>query len=803
MKKLFTYVIFLCGALSVAHAEVVYEAALNTETEFGQWLVVDANKDATTWGFDSYTQAAKYGYNMQQAANDWLISPAIELEAGSYMVSFEYQGSTYGEKMDVFFGTSRDAASMTQPVIDLGDIYIDGSFAPASGLINVTASGNIYLGFHAKSDANKYKLYVRNVKLETAQGYDICVDSVRTTASGENLGQEPVKLYLRNTGFHPVSNLQVSYQIDQQPAVTETIAETIGAGESYTYTFEAKADLSESGSYTIKAWSNLENDDIANNDTSTVSVRHFGPAKVPYFNGFEDEYSREAIKYFDLNFDEADEGNGCWAIEANSWFSSFSRTGDYAMIYWYSSNNVGDDWFILEPIQLKAGYYSLKFWYSSFSYDEKFAVYYGTEATPEAMTTKVVEYAPFNSDEYMESANVIHIESDGVYYFGFHAFSDANKNVICIDDISLEEIDVLDNDLAVTNLTSPVNEYVSPQQSQDITFSVVNNSVNTITNASVEVAVDGTVVETFDIESIEPQETKNYVCEQALASLSSGGHKLTITLENEGDENLENNTIEAEFTVVKNPVMYYDFETGTVPEELTLRAEDGATVNSSLNDIFPNNEPWNVIEINEHATFGSWMLTAASWFSTVVPADRWCIFPQIGVTSDNADMVWSAMSGDAGEEYAEDYEIMVSTTDAEPESFTSILTVTDENFATNPSTRGVDLGAYKGQNIYVAIRLTTTDGYMLSIDNIGFYGDVVKGGSGIESVAADGRLWVSAGQVVCSAEQVDRIVVFDASGRQVAGCENQSTLDVDHLSSGIYLVRAMADGQVLQTKFIK
>ena len=45
MKKLFTYVIFLCGAFSAAHAEVVYEAALNTETEFGQWMVVDANED--------------------------------------------------------------------------------------------------------------------------------------------------------------------------------------------------------------------------------------------------------------------------------------------------------------------------------------------------------------------------------------------------------------------------------------------------------------------------------------------------------------------------------------------------------------------------------------------------------------------------------------------------------------------------------------------------------------------------------------------------------------------------------------
>ena len=49
---------FLCGALSAAHAEVVYEAALNTEAEFDQWMAVDTIEDATTWGFDSYTQAA-------------------------------------------------------------------------------------------------------------------------------------------------------------------------------------------------------------------------------------------------------------------------------------------------------------------------------------------------------------------------------------------------------------------------------------------------------------------------------------------------------------------------------------------------------------------------------------------------------------------------------------------------------------------------------------------------------------------------------------------------------------------------
>lgn len=60
------------------------------------------------------------------------------------------------------------------------------------------------------------------------------------------------------------------------------------------------------------------------------------------------------------------------------------------MIYWYSKNHPGDDWFILEPIRLKAGYYSLKFWYASMGdHNERFAVYYGTESTPEGMKTRL------------------------------------------------------------------------------------------------------------------------------------------------------------------------------------------------------------------------------------------------------------------------------------------------------------------------------------------------------------------------------------------------------------------------------
>ena len=106
----------------------MYESTLDTQEAFDQWLVVDVNTDSKTWGFDSSNSAAKYGYNTQLAADDWLISPAINVSAGCYILSFEYQGSNYGEKMDVFYGTSRDVASMTEPIIDLGEIYVNGYF---------------------------------------------------------------------------------------------------------------------------------------------------------------------------------------------------------------------------------------------------------------------------------------------------------------------------------------------------------------------------------------------------------------------------------------------------------------------------------------------------------------------------------------------------------------------------------------------------------------------------------------------------------------------------------------------------
>ena len=133
-----------------------------------------------------------------------------------------------------------------------------------------------------------------------------------------------------------------------------------------------------------------------------------------------------------------------------------ARSGVGFLGYNYDKNNNADDWMIMEPIKVEPGYYALKFWYSGDdNHPEKFAVYYGSECSPEAMTNKIVEYAPFARGAYEESISIMHFDEAQTIYIGFYAFSDKDENWITIDDLSIERIESSDIDLAVSGLSNP------------------------------------------------------------------------------------------------------------------------------------------------------------------------------------------------------------------------------------------------------------------------------------------------------------------------------------------------------------
>lgn len=147
--------------------EVPVTFALNG-SDFTDYLIVDNNNDGSTWSpATSVTDGLQYKYNSTNPADDWIITEGVNLEAGiTYNIDIDTRcyGPNYSESLDVFIGTTRTAEGMDQVILDLQDINFS-EFFTMSNAFTVETTGKYFIGIHAKSAANKFNLYVKNMKI--------------------------------------------------------------------------------------------------------------------------------------------------------------------------------------------------------------------------------------------------------------------------------------------------------------------------------------------------------------------------------------------------------------------------------------------------------------------------------------------------------------------------------------------------------------------------------------------------------------------------------------------------------------
>lgn len=172
MKKIYT---LLLGAslplLALADGKTLpYESQFYQDAE---WVVHNVNEDTETWtdysstsdfSGSGYTVGKKYKYHSSNAANDWLVGPAIHLEAGvDYKVKFyrKVSSSSYEEKLKLFIGTENTPASLLENGIELirvEDKNNTGCYHVVPFTVDTT--GDYYFGFQCYSDANKFNQYI-------------------------------------------------------------------------------------------------------------------------------------------------------------------------------------------------------------------------------------------------------------------------------------------------------------------------------------------------------------------------------------------------------------------------------------------------------------------------------------------------------------------------------------------------------------------------------------------------------------------------------------------------------------------
>lgn len=274
------------AATTAVNAQSLYSTDFATESEFAKWTVIDANNDGVTWVFNAEGSQSKvfYAYSSVNAADDWFISPEITPSVtGKLMVKYTTYGTSYGEKLAVYTGSTPTVEGMTK--LQAKNDKVIGERTSESFFYDATAGVPFRVGFHTTSPKDQWRFYMCDFNVvQVNKAVDLMVDNVLSPVSSDNLGNaETVKVHIVNKGIDASNNFKVAYQIDDKEVVTEEVGRSLAPGEEMEYTFKTKADFSNvRHKYTVKAYT-IDPDDInPDNDATTTTVRHGGPVTLPY-----------------------------------------------------------------------------------------------------------------------------------------------------------------------------------------------------------------------------------------------------------------------------------------------------------------------------------------------------------------------------------------------------------------------------------------------------------------------------------------------------------------------------------------
>lgn len=140
------------------------------------YTVIDVSGDGKTWSHnydeDEMEGDMRCAYISSNPKDDWLISPPIHLEGGKlYNISImagARGGWRYTEKMEVVLGSSATIEGVTTGAVATiipEQEYEEKILSEVSGLVQVDADGDYYVGIHACSDKNMDVVIVDNLKV--------------------------------------------------------------------------------------------------------------------------------------------------------------------------------------------------------------------------------------------------------------------------------------------------------------------------------------------------------------------------------------------------------------------------------------------------------------------------------------------------------------------------------------------------------------------------------------------------------------------------------------------------------------
>lgn len=157
-----------------------------------------------------------------------------------------------------------------------------------------------------------------------------------------------------------------------------------------------------------------------------------------------------------------------------------------------------------------------------------------------------------------------------------------------------------------------------------------------------------------------------------------------------------------------------DFEgtTGSLPTGWEIYNEDGLMPHSDVNQVTTafQTDAWVILTYQ-----GNKVATSTSYYNPPGQSDDWMVTPQITIPATNPFLIYEVAAYNPN--YADDYEVLISTTGNTPADFSTVI-YSEADPAADFTPIAVNLSAYAGQQVYIAFRNVATDDWFLFVDNV-------------------------------------------------------------------------------------
>ncbi|KAA9333612.1 T9SS type A sorting domain-containing protein [Adhaeribacter soli] len=387
---------------------------------------------------------------------------------------------------------------------------------------------------------------------------------------------EQVCITITNFGSVATTSFPVSYQIGNNPVVTETVSTPIAPGASLNYCFTTRANLAAGGNYNFTFTTNLANDGDPSNNTLTKVVANPLINVFPHTQDFETS-TAGAPGTLPAGWSITPATGFRWEVEDGPTSSTDTgpnvdhTTGAAGGKFVYteaSSGSTGDIAELISPCIDLTGLSTpgFEFWYhmagiAMGSLDVDVSTNNGTTWT--TLHTYTGAQQANESDPWLKRTislagytGMVKIRFKGTRGNSF-------EGDMAIDDVRFYNIGAVD--LGITSFT-PLTKICGFTNNEQVQVMIDNLGGLNATGFTMSYTVDGgtAVTETFT-GTLAPNSPTTFTFAQGANLSAPGPHTIVVTITGNGDPNATNNTITYTITNATLTGMppVIDFETAT------------------------------------------------------------------------------------------------------------------------------------------------------------------------------------------------------------------------------------------------